>query len=769
MSPPPVEGKVLALRVAAGLAAFALGAALALALLPEWRAGEPAEREHFVREFRRIAGLSGFRLPPGQEPAVNLAAAETDLAEAYRSLGEEAAHGLATARTALFVRVSQSVRRPGLPEGEELHVDFSLDGYARSITWEHLSAPLFQAGDLKRLEAMAEGFARRLLQPGESFDASLRGHLTSASTWEMRNVSGSRPAEYVLAGVSAPQTAFASRGFGRIGDPGVLPHDNVRRVLLSGLIVVPIAIAVAGLFFALLLRARIDLVNGALLSLIALLSASPRWLFKYLSASPWLTAMGWLFQAPGAALAIFLAWSAGESLLRSARPDFTTSLDTLRRGRLGPRGGRALLTGFAWGAGLAGLRLALYALAVPVPGLSPAGPSLDVPPFRIQGSPVSEGIFLAAGVALALALGLRLLPPRWAPWVAALLAGFVLTPVDLLPWAAELAVNVGFAGLLVRICHRSGLTALLAAAVVSMLLPTALFAARYADWMPVTLPLTMALAGGLLALGFACISRPETVDAGSVPPPAFMRRLAEERRLQHEVDLLARMQVGLLPLEMPRMPGWEVAARSDLASEAGGDLYDFLYDDAGRLWIAAGDVAGHGYSCAVLQAMVKAGLLSLMSPEESPAGVLQQLDRVIRGVGAEHSFTSLALVVLDPATGEAVLSNAGHPYPLLIVDRKAEEIALPGLPLGRGPARVYGNRPFHLPPGSVLALCSDGVFEGLDRSGNAYGFDRAREVLRVMAHRPALEIVDALLNDCRRHLGDEEAPDDRTVVVVKRG
>ena len=111
----------------------------------------------------------------------------------------------------------------------------------------------------------------------------------------------------------------------------------------------------------------------------------------------------------------------------------------------------------------------------------------------------------------------------------------------------------------------------------------------------------MALAGGLLALGFACISRPETVDAGSVPPPAFMRRLAEERRIQHEVDLLARMQVGLLPLEMPRMPGWEVAARSDLASEAGGDLYDFLCDDAGRLWIAAGDVAGHGYSCAVLR------------------------------------------------------------------------------------------------------------------------------------------------------------------------
>ena len=38
-----------------------------------------------------------------------------------------------------------------------------------------------------------------------------------------------------------------------------------------------------------------------------------------------------------------------------------------------------------------------------------------------------------------------------------------------------------------------------------------------------------------------------------------------------------------------------------------------------------------------------------------------------------------------------------------------------------------------------------------------------------MGHRPALEIVDALLNDCRRHLGGEPAPDDVTVVVVRRG
>ncbi|MFY9822614.1 MAG: PP2C family protein-serine/threonine phosphatase, partial [Thermoanaerobaculia bacterium] len=419
-------------------------------------------------------------------------------------------------------------------------------------------------------------------------------------------------------------------------------------------------------------------------------------------------------------------------------------------------------------------KLALYALAVAAPGVSPAAPSLAVPPFRIDGSPVMNGISLAAGTALAMALATRLLPlrfSRWAPVPAALAVGYALSPIALQPYPAALAASIVFAGLLIWVCRRFGLTALLVASVVSLLLPALLFSALHAAWLPGSLAATASMAVGLLALGFAGLARPESVELGFLPPPPFMRRMQQERRLRHEVDLLARMQVGLLPKDMPRVDGWQIAARSVLAHEAGGDLYDFLRDEAGRLWIAAGDVAGHGYSCAVMQAMVKAGLVSLIEPGETPARVLTQLDRVLRTAGSEHSFTSLALLRLDPATGEALLGNAGHPYPLVLAagtPGNIAEVSLPGLPLGQGPARHYEDRPFVLPPASVLLLCSDGLFEAVDRHGNAYGFERAREVLQAMGHRPPPEIVDALLNDCRRHLGAEEPPDDVTVVVVKR-
>jgi sigma-B regulation protein RsbU (phosphoserine phosphatase) len=346
----------------------------------------------------------------------------------------------------------------------------------------------------------------------------------------------------------------------------------------------------------------------------------------------------------------------------------------------------------------------------------------------------------------------------------------VLSPLQITPFPVELAANAALLGLLVWVGRQHGLTTLLTASLIFMLLPAALFSSLHLAWLPDTFALTAIPSVALLALGFVGLSRPEEVETEAIPPPAFMRRLAEERRIQHEVDLLARMQVGLLPQEMPRVEGYEITARSVLASEAGGDLYDFLRDEDGGLWIAAGDVAGHGYSCAVAQAMVKAGLMSLVAPGETPAGVLRQLDRVLRGVSTDHRFTSLALIRLDPATGTAVLGNAGHPYPLVFDASRVAEIELPSLPLGtgRGSASPYEDRTFELPRGGALLLCSNGLFEAMDRNGNAYGFDRAREVFQAMGRRPAVEIVDALLNDCRRHLETEQPPDDVTVVVVKR-
>lgn len=750
----------LLLVLGAGLLAFAAGAALASGVLPEWRTGEVPDEELFRTRFREVAEGAGFRLSPG-EPEPALVTHDRTIAAAYHVLGEQGAEWLTASRAGIRVTVAHPVRRSGVGGEQRLSMDFALDGLLSDVEWIDLESPLFSSSNIASLDALVEALVPLLVAPGESLSpAGGEDVLGGRRSW-VHGLAGSSPPQELVVTFAPPTTVEVERRLA--GSETLFGQTVLRWSLRAG----PVFLAVGGLFLALFLRARIDLINGALLALIALLSLSPSWLTEL---PPWFFALLiLLFGGPGRALWILLMWSAGESLLRSARTDFTTSLDSLRLGRLGPRGGRALLAGFALGSGLAGLRLALYAMAATLPGLSPRGASLLVPIFQGDGSPVMDGTSLAAGVALATAVAVRFLPHRWAGPAAALLAGYAFSPLSLDPLPAEFVANVVICGVLVWTCRRFGLTSLLAAAMVFLLLPAALFSSLHLDWLPVTFTATVALTGVILVLGLVGVSRPDEVETGSLEPPAFLRRLEEDRRFRHEVDLLSRMQLGLLPQEMPRVEGYDLAARSVLASEAGGDLYDALRDEAGNLWLAAGDVAGHGYSCAISQAMVKAGLVSLIAPGESPAGVLRQLDRVLRGVATDHSFTSLALLRLDPASGEAVLGNAGHPYPLLFAEGRVTEIELPGLPLGQGPARTYDDRAFHLPPRSALALCSDGLFEVLDRNGNAYGFERAREVLQAIGHRPAVEIVDTLLNDCRRHVGGGELPDDVTVVVVRRG
>jgi len=213
-----------------------------------------------------------------------------------------------------------------------------------------------------------------------------------------------------------------------------------------------------------------------------------------------------------------------------------------------------------------------------------------------------------------------------------------------------------------------------------------------------------------------------------------------------------------------------VTARSLLATEAGGDLYDFLRDDRGRLWIAAGDVSGHGYSCAIGQASVKASLLSLVDGQATPGRILDRIDRVVRGssVGGRQ-FVTLCLVCLEPEGGRLLVANAGHPFPLLAVPQQPpRELELPGLPLGQGPPRRYRDLEATLPRGGVLLLYSDGLYESTDLAGTEYGFERPSRILAGATAWNAAEVMERLLFDWRRHLGGAAAADDTTLVVLKR-
>jgi hypothetical protein len=423
-------------------------------------------------------------------------------------------------------------------------------------------------------------------------------------------------------------------------------------------------LALVGLFFVSTVKGRIDLINGSLIAVLALATLAPAAVAGAgdLSAA----AQSLLGAALGAGITLGLAWSAGESWLRAYEPAQVACLDALRARRLGPRAGQALLAGLAAGAALAGLTLAAPAAATALPFVRPSGPSLPLPLFEPGRNPWVDGL-LATAAAMSLLAAARRTRQRQALGAteagAAAVAAVGGWPIAVAPWPASLAANFLFFFALLALGRRLGPVATATAAVTAFVLPAAAFSALHLPWLTGSLLATALPLAGLGVAGACGLAGSAVAELQGIKPPAFVRRIELEKRLKEEMDLLARMQLGLLPKETPVLPCWDLAARSVLAHEAGGDLYDFFSTADGYFWLAAGDVSGHGHSCAIAQAMTKAALVSSIREGQSPAAVLAEVDRMLRTAGAQRSFTSLALIKLAPETGEIVFANAGHPYP----------------------------------------------------------------------------------------------------------
>jgi len=738
------------LILGAGALVLAAGVALARTWLPEWHSSL-LDKEAYVQRYRDLASRAGVRLTSGK-PRVFLPGMDTDnnsdrTSERLDRVGVDLQAKLGAG---LRIAVSQAAILAGKTSTPQFRIDLAPGGEPLALSWPGTKG---QQVPRRQIDAMVH----LLLAPGERLG-------------ERRSLDGEDEIAYDLPGSDPPQRIDVKI---RNGGAVRLQREILDRssdkdsapIVLTVMSIVLCALVTAWLFFRLLYRRRIDFTNGFLLAMISFVAT--------LAGAA--VADSWQQGVANAAGAIFLAlwamaaWSVGESFLRLIRPGFTTSLDLLRARRLGPRGGRALLYGMGLGALLAGFQLATLSLVAALPGAWPVSLSVSITALKLS-NPFFDGVTTAASIAIVVALTHRFLSERRASWVAPLLGVFAFGQVVIpfQPWPVEILVAAVLGAFLVWVLQRFGLTALLITAVASFLLPATVFSLRHFAWLPVPAVVTAGASAALLALGWIGLSRPEQIDREGRQLPAFLRRIEEEGRLRYEMDLLARMQLGLLPESPPTIEGWEIAVRSLLATEAGGDFFDFL-DEEGRLWVAAGDVAGHGYSCAIAQAMTAAALTSLIHPGVTPAGVLQSVDRVLRRNRAHRNFTTLALLRLDLATGEGTLANAGHPFPLLAADGEVAEIALSGLPLGQGPDRRYTETTIRIPPGGVLLFCSDGLFEATDWQGNAYGYERPRELLRTLGDRPAGEMLEALFADWRHYAGSDGPPaDDTTVLVLKR-
>ena len=245
--------------------------------------------------------------------------------------------------------------------------------------------------------------------------------------------------------------------------------------------------------------------------------------------------------------------------------------------------------------------------------------------------------------------------------------------------------------------------------------------------------------------------------------------LENARLYQQQKRFSDTMQRSLLPRVYPKIEGLELGDvyESSARLDVGGDVYDFLRLDDGRLAVTLGDVTGHGIDAAADMAMAKFVFRSLAREHPEPGDFLAAANEVVVGEVALSKFITMLYLTVDPASGAVACGCAGHPWPRLVTpagDVTALEAG--GLALGVDAGQSYNELREQLPVGGALVLYTDGVIEAR-RSGEPYGDERLDALIAAHAGLPAAELARALVDDCRAFTGGD-LTDDCAVVVIRR-
>jgi sigma-B regulation protein RsbU (phosphoserine phosphatase) len=273
---------------------------------------------------------------------------------------------------------------------------------------------------------------------------------------------------------------------------------------------------------------------------------------------------------------------------------------------------------------------------------------------------------------------------------------------------------------------------------------------------------------------------------------ALVHKLAEEsagrQRIDREIEIAREVQERLLPQIYPIVAGVEFAGFSRTAQEVGGDYYDFIALENGRLGIAVGDVSGKGISAALLMASTRAALHGLtFAGTLDLARLMQGLNRIIYDSSTSNRFVTFFFGEYDPATRTLGYVNAGHNAPVVLrpsspglnghaVRQPAGEPAAPcmvqrletgGPVVGIFKEVLYEQGCIQLQPYDALIAFTDGISEAMTADYEEWGEERLIAEARRSTHCSAQDIVTAVVASADRFTAGAAQNDDLSLVVLK--
>ena len=290
---------------------------------------------------------------------------------------------------------------------------------------------------------------------------------------------------------------------------------------------------------------------------------------------------------------------------------------------------------------------------------------------------------------------------------------------------------------------------------------------------------TMVIVAREAPAAFAREQIPELVWLGNLFARAtqslvLAQRLQEANdAAEYELRTIAELQQSLLPVDVPTVPGLDVAVHYRTANRAGGDYYDFFPLPDGRLGVLLADVSGHGSPAAVLMSITHSLTHARPDVPERPGEFLAYLNYHLakRYTLTSGTFVTAVYAVFDPHAGTVTYANAGHDPLRARLAPSSQFVALDQirrLPLGvthrtQGP---YPEQTVELRSGDAVTIFTDGITDATNRAGEAYGVDRLDDAL-ASSTGDANRSVASFVSNMDDFLGSATAEDDRTLVLVR--
>ncbi len=241
------------------------------------------------------------------------------------------------------------------------------------------------------------------------------------------------------------------------------------------------------------------------------------------------------------------------------------------------------------------------------------------------------------------------------------------------------------------------------------------------------------------------------------------------QRLEAELELSQIVQRALLPQQIPQIKGVELAAFSRPSEIIGGDYFDFFQFRDGTHGLVIADVSGHGVSAGMLMSSLQTAIRTMAPETDSPAEVLERLNRFYIHNIHFTTFVTVFLACFDPNTLTLNYVNAGHNPPAVRRKREAAITWLKPTAPAIGLAEEFHPRmeSISIAEGDSLLLYTDGVTEVLNIGNEAFGQERLAALVHEYADRTAPELLQAVRQGLSSFGGDQPLMDDVTMVALK--